>query len=131
MNIYVRFEIEKLRRSILQSNLIDISQLNEIDSIHLLNWQLKSKFKTRYNVKKSKLERNTITAILLATVVLLFYGAMNINIIEYLLSIRCFVPNNYLIYEATRPISDCKFCSNVKSPLILPNISRPTEFMVR
>lgn len=128
MNIHVRFEIQKLRKSILESNLIDISQLTEVESKHLLNWQLNPNCKTRNNVKESK--RNGIAAVLLATICLLLYGAMNINVVEYLLSIRCFIPNNYLIYEATRPISNCKFCANVKSPLILPNISSPSEFAV-
>lgn len=131
MNIHVRFEIDRVRKSIVKSNLIDIFQLNEVEANHLLNWQLKSNLRTINNVKKLKPERNGIAAVLLATICLLLYGAMNINAVEYLLSIRCFVPNNYLIYEATRPISNCKFCINVKSPLILPNVSNPSEFVVR
>lgn len=47
----------------------------------------------------------------------------------YLLGIRCFVPNNYLIWEATRPVTDCSYCRNVRRPLILPNMTRD-EFAV-
>lgn len=49
--------------------------------------------------------------------------------LSYVLGVRCFVPNNYLIWEATRPISDCQYCKNIDRPLILPNVTR-TEFLV-
>lgn len=49
--------------------------------------------------------------------------------IAYVLGIRCFVPNNYLVWEATRPVSDCSYCRSVRRPLILPNMTRE-EFMV-
>lgn len=32
------------------------------------------------------------------------------EVFQFLLGVRCFVPNNYLVWEATRPISDCRFC---------------------
>lgn len=43
---------------------------------------------------------------------------------EYVLGVRCFVPNNYLVWEATRPKSDCNFCRGLDGPIILPNMSR-------
>lgn len=43
---------------------------------------------------------------------------------EYILGIRCFVPSNYLIWEATRPVSDCSYCRGIDRPLILPNMTR-------
>lgn len=46
------------------------------------------------------------------------------EVIHFLLGVRCFVPNNYLVWEATRPISDCGFCRNVRGPLILKNLTR-------
>ncbi|XP_055378423.1 uncharacterized protein LOC129610094 [Condylostylus longicornis] len=46
------------------------------------------------------------------------------EVVHFLLGVRCFVPNNYLVWEATRPISDCRFCSQVKGPLILQNLTR-------
>ncbi|XP_001352447.3 uncharacterized protein [Drosophila pseudoobscura] len=44
--------------------------------------------------------------------------------ISFLLGVRCFLPNNYLVWEATRPISDCAFCKGVQGPLILSNLTR-------
>lgn len=38
--------------------------------------------------------------------------------------IKCILPNNYLVWEATRPVTDCNICSNLSSALILPNVSR-------
>lgn len=49
--------------------------------------------------------------------------------INHVLGIRCFIPNNYLVWEATRPISDCSYCRNVRRPLILPNMTQ-SEFLV-
>lgn len=45
------------------------------------------------------------------------------NFIEFLLTIRCIFPNNYIIYEATRPLSNCLYCKNLKKPIIIKNIS--------
>lgn len=50
-------------------------------------------------------------------------------LIAYVLGIRCFVPNNYLVWEATRPVTDCAYCRSVRRPLILPNMTRE-EFLV-
>ena len=38
--------------------------------------------------------------------------------------IKCILPNNYIVWEATRPIADCNICSNLNSALILHNITR-------
>lgn len=51
-------------------------------------------------------------------------------IFAFLLGIRCFVPNNYIVWEATRPITNCSYCQYIKGPLILPNMTRE-EFLVR
>lgn len=48
---------------------------------------------------------------------------------EHILGVRCFVPNNYLVWEATRPKSDCNFCRGLSAPIILANLSRE-EFEV-
>lgn len=44
--------------------------------------------------------------------------------VKYALGTRCFIPNNYLIWEATRPVSNCDFCINITKALILPNLTR-------
>lgn len=51
------------------------------------------------------------------------FSLLNI-LISYALGTRCILPNNYFIWEATRPISDCQFCINVTRPIILPNVTR-------
>ncbi|XP_023949605.2 uncharacterized protein LOC112054156 [Bicyclus anynana] len=44
--------------------------------------------------------------------------------VDYLLSARCLLPINHLVWEATRPLSDCGYCANVTKPIILMNITR-------
>lgn len=51
------------------------------------------------------------------------------TLFEHILGLRCFVPNNYLIWEATRPKSDCTFCMGYDGPIILSNLTRE-EFAV-
>lgn len=43
---------------------------------------------------------------------------------QYAFGIRCIFPNNYFIWEATRPIVDCNFCANVTEPIILSNLTK-------
>lgn len=44
------------------------------------------------------------------------------------LGIRCFIPNNYFVWEATRPVADCNICRGVNEVLMLPNITREEFF---
>lgn len=44
------------------------------------------------------------------------------------LGIKCVVPNNYLVWEATRPVADCNICRGVNSVMVLPNVTRD-EFL--
>lgn len=44
---------------------------------------------------------------------------------KYALGTRCLIPNNYFVWEFTRPVSNCEFCRGVDSALILPaNLTR-------
>lgn len=71
----------------------------------------------------------TVTlAVLLGSVALAL--AIGQPLAAYFFGIRCFVPNNYLVWEATRPVTDCAYCRHVRRPLILPNMTRE-EFAVR
>lgn len=45
------------------------------------------------------------------------------SLIEFLLTIKCFFPNHYLINEAARPMADCNYCKNLKKPIIISNIT--------
>lgn len=70
-------------------------------------------------------------AIFISLLVCLLASTHTLNIIiSYILGIRCFLPNNYLVWEATRPISDCSFCEGVTKPIILYNATKD-EFKVR
>ncbi|XP_034831128.1 uncharacterized protein [Maniola hyperantus] len=44
--------------------------------------------------------------------------------VDYLLSARCLLPINHLVWEATRPLADCSYCANVTKPIILQNVTR-------
>lgn len=55
--------------------------------------------------------------------VLLEYGVFQAAI-NYLLGIRCIVPNNYFVWEATRPVSDCNFCRTISKPIYFQNVTR-------
>ncbi|XP_015516883.2 uncharacterized protein [Neodiprion pinetum] len=44
--------------------------------------------------------------------------------LKYALGTRCLVPNNYFVWEFTRPVSTCEFCRGIDSALILPNLTR-------
>lgn len=46
------------------------------------------------------------------------------DIIKSIRETRCLIPNNYLIWEFTRPISNCDYCRDVTSALILSNLTR-------
>ncbi|KAJ8687895.1 hypothetical protein QAD02_023690 [Eretmocerus hayati] len=45
-------------------------------------------------------------------------------VINYIQGIRCLVPNNYLVWEFTRPVSNCDFCRGINSALVLDNITK-------
>lgn len=39
---------------------------------------------------------------------------------------RCAVPNNYLVMEITRPLTDCKICRGVDSVIVFENVTKAT-----
>uniref|UniRef100_A0A1L8D9L9 Putative conserved plasma membrane protein n=1 Tax=Nyssomyia neivai TaxID=330878 RepID=A0A1L8D9L9_9DIPT len=45
-------------------------------------------------------------------------------VLEMAITTRCLLPNNYLVWEATRPISDCDFCRHIQGPLIFGNLTK-------
>lgn len=46
------------------------------------------------------------------------------SIMQSTLGKRCLLPNNYVVWEATRPITDCQMCQDVDDVLVLHNITR-------
>lgn len=67
---------------------------------------------------------NQLMKFVLITIICLLISTPIAYLGEYVLGIRCFLPNNYLIWEATRPISDCNYCKGVMRPLILDNMTQ-------
>lgn len=136
-------EIRALRQNVLSSNLIDFNELCDAELKHFLNWKrqndsvqysLVKQHDGHHHRHKSQPQANSMFIVFgsKSIILCLLAGLMLINVnvaIEYFTSIRCFVPNNYMIWEATRPISNCQFCAGIDRPLILSNISQ-TEFLV-
>ncbi|XP_078051106.1 uncharacterized protein LOC144477302 [Augochlora pura] len=54
----------------------------------------------------------------------IFLKYLYIDIVKSVRGTRCLVSNNYLIWEFTRPISNCDYCKDVTTALILPNLTR-------
>lgn len=73
---------------------------------------------------------NYLIKFFIVTIICLLITSPIAYLAEYVLGIRCFLPNNYLIWEATRPISDCSYCKGVNRPIILKNMTQE-EFQVR
>lgn len=46
------------------------------------------------------------------------------DIIKNVRGTRCLIPNNYFIWEFTRPVSNCDYCRNIDAALILPNLTK-------
>lgn len=72
---------------------------------------------------------NLLIKIVVIAIICLLISSPIAYLAEYVLGTRCFLPNNYLIWEATRPISDCSYCKGVNRPLILKNMTQD-EFQV-
>ncbi|XP_014242900.1 uncharacterized protein LOC106662958 [Cimex lectularius] len=52
-----------------------------------------------------------------------FYNFPVVNdIVKDALEVKCVLPNNYFIWEATRPVADCRICQN--DVLFLENVTR-------
>lgn len=75
------------------------------------------------NIKEKSTNLSVNTAIK-TVVVALILVAVTSYAVEYLLSARCLLPINHLMWEATRPLADCNYCANVTKPIILQNITR-------
>lgn len=75
------------------------------------------------NIKEKSLILGLNAAILSVGAALILVAISSLAV-EYLLSARCLLPINHLVWEATRPLADCNYCANVTKPIILQNITR-------
>lgn len=74
----------------------------------------------RLNEETKKSNRGLIAIVLSALILLV----LSVNFVNNILSVRCLLPSNYLVWEATRPLADCGYCQNVTKPIILWNVTR-------
>ncbi|XP_034240648.1 uncharacterized protein LOC117644946 [Thrips palmi] len=51
-------------------------------------------------------------------------GLYSEDVVNSALGVRCVVPNNFLVWEATRPIADCNICRGISNVILLSNITR-------
>ncbi|XP_026737837.1 uncharacterized protein LOC113501050 [Trichoplusia ni] len=71
-------------------------------------------------VETKRTNKKLVVLILSAFIVLV----LSVNFLNSILSARCLLPSNYLVWEATRPLADCCYCENVTKPIILWNVTR-------
>lgn len=69
-------------------------------------------------------KRNTNGILIRSLILAILIIFISVSMVNYLLSTRCLLPSNYLVWEATRPLADCRYCDNVTKPIILRNVSR-------
>ncbi|XP_052133031.1 uncharacterized protein LOC127752255 [Frankliniella occidentalis] len=62
--------------------------------------------------------------VVLVGLILAVLGLFSEDIVNTALGVRCVVPNNFLVWEATRPIADCNICRGITDVLQLHNVSR-------
>lgn len=109
---------ERLRT--LQSSAIE----RGLDGVLLKQYDYICNFSDEDENKKSN--KKLIAVIVSAFIVLV----LSVSYVNSILSARCLLPSNYLVWEATRPLADCAYCENVTKPIILWNVTRQ-EFAVR
>lgn len=63
-------------------------------------------------------------SVLVVIIGLALTGLSSEDVVNTALGIRCVVPNNFLVWEATRPIADCGICRGIDNILVLHNVSR-------
>lgn len=76
------------------------------------------------NVKQTQSYYSCLSRKLLISAVFVLLTLLLAVAVDYLLSARCLLPINHLVWEATRPLADCGYCANVTKPIILKNVTR-------
>lgn len=116
-NVNNKYGLQEIKESFI---ILNKEMLNAGYSIHALQSTNKNKN------KPGKTKFISCFIITLLAIVLPLFNEFSIfdTITAHILGTRCIVPNNYFVWEATRPISNCQFCLNVSRPIILPNITR-------
>lgn len=126
----LRHKIQLLRHNALQHKCIDASELAFAEDRFIIQWEQQGTRSAVNNQNRPNRSAGDCVRITVALAMCVALMGVYVNgLWERILGVRCIVPNNYLIWEATRPESDCQFCSGVNRPLILENLTRD-EFYV-
>lgn len=115
--------LEIIRESFLELNVNFLSAGNSLETLKLIVGTGKTEERRKKVVRVWS--RKLIVFILLS----IFLGSMvEMGILEkmkkYFSARRCLLENNYVVWELTRPVSNCNFCRDVGAPLVLPNMTR-------
>lgn len=112
----------------LRKKLTSVTQIKKcyIDlTEELLKYGVEVDYLCKSKTKAFSFNKTYISLALIVTLCSFIYEYDFINsAIIYIQGVRCVIPNNYFVWEATRPISDCHFCENLTAPIILPNITK-------
>jgi len=116
--IFVRKTFLQLTRDYIQYG----ATINELKSIiHMTDIDNKNRSFTMCSKK-------TLIMLLVPFLFSIFNRYLYTNIIKSFQGTRCLLPNNYLIWEFTRPMSNCDYCRDIEAPLILPSNLTKEEF---
>lgn len=111
-------ECKKVKQSLTKLNQYYLKlgfQLEELET----EWKLR---------KKSTTYKTFLILFVITAISVIWKSHYFVSVIHFILGIRCILPNNYFIWEATRPITDCNFCNNVTQPIVLNNLTRDQFF---
>lgn len=135
-NTIIHPELKKLHTNVLKTKLVTEHELYEAltnDNKHRMT-ELSNYREHEIMPNRALGDSSNLYQIIIFSVIFLLCLIIGSPIVKYvieqILGIRCFVPNNYLVWEATRPISDCSFCEGVTKPIILANLTSE-EFLVK
>lgn len=68
---------------------------------------------------------NSRANLIIVSIISIFVTFISLSyVVNTILSARCLIPLNYLMWEAARPLADCDYCVNVTKPIILTNATR-------
>lgn len=118
----IKSKIYQIQEKIIKSNFVTQNEISEINFSKYLHWKIK--FHDHPRQRKRKSDQCFGYIVLFTIIPIIMIG------ISHLINVRCLLANNYMVWESTRPISNCKFCAGVQRPIILPNITRE-QFLVR
>lgn len=118
----IKLKIYQMQEKIIKSNFVAQNDISEINFSKYLHWKIKFHDHSRQRKGRSDQCFGYIALFSIIPIIIMIG-------ISHLINVRCLLPNNYMVWESTRPISDCKFCRGVQRPIILPNITRE-QFLV-